>query len=86
MNIPESQESLVREAYDQWLAHPVTRMLLANLDKHKSRQVRQISAQATVADVTDAQVRQSACSLKTTDAIIQIITDYNIFKNYLQKE
>lgn len=79
-------EEVVADAYEQWKQHPVTKLMFANLQKHRLRFAELIARQATDVNVTAEQIRWNACCLRTTSAIIDNISSYELFSKYLKEQ
>lgn len=82
--IDKKQEEIRNELYQQWLAHPITSMLLSNLKKDKEFFVDKIATAATDPEVSDLRVRYYGFGIKNITNIISMITDYVKFTKYSQ--
>lgn len=80
--INEKQEQLRQELYQQWISHPITAMLIANLRKDKDFFVDKISSVATDPTESDLRVRYYGFGIKNITNIISMITDYAKFTKY----
>ena len=80
------QEDLLRETYEQWRLHPITKILIENLQKDKQFFVDKISLAATDPEVTDAQVRSFSIGIKNMESDLKMVVNYEIFCSKLNKK
>ena len=80
--IDQKQEAVRKELYDQWREHPITGILLNNLEKDKQFFVDKISQSATDSDVTNDKIRYYGFGIKNMDSVLAMITNYEKFTKY----
>ena len=73
--IQKKQEDLIKEAYEQWLNHPTTGLLIQNLKKH--REAHMGTVMASIGNLE--QLNKAASNIKTLTTILQVITDWDTF-------
>jgi hypothetical protein len=76
---------LVYDAYEIWLHHPTTNQLIQNLQKLRKSFIDNIISNATNANAADSVIRFQTISLKNTEAILNMIQNYDAFKAQLTK-
>lgn len=81
----EINDKVIKEAYEIWRSHPTTGLLIQAINKHRSNYVDFLTSRSSDANTTDAQFRSYATGLKTIDAILEIITNYDKFVKQLEK-
>jgi len=72
-------ETIVQEQHKDWLAHPTTKQMIANLEKHKQSFVRALSAGAGNTAEPEISFRLQAYGIRTIDGMIAMITNTNKF-------
>lgn len=82
--IPPNQQEIIAEMHSQWLEQPITQMMLKCLNKHKQSFANTMSANASAATTPDQQFRLWGVSMKNTDAVIKILTDFGTFQSLLK--
>ena len=78
-------ETIVHEQHQAWLAHPTTRQLLSNLEKHKQSFVKALSASAGNTSEPEISFRLQAYGIRTIDGVITLISNTNKFVEQLNK-
>ena len=84
--INEKQEQIQQELYQQWLAHPITVLLIKNLKTDKEFFVNKIATVATDPTESDLRVRYYGFGIKNIANILSMITDYAKFTKYQQQK
>lgn len=84
MNIP-SPEELIADAHQQWLQHPITQMLLRNIDKHKNTLIKSGVDHASDYGTHDVHFRNMFSNVKSVDAIRAMILNFETFNNLNKK-
>ncbi len=70
---------LVLEAYQSWRNHPVTSILVKNLQKKRDEFCKLLSHHSVVPGTDDSTYRRYGCELRMIDAILNMISEYKIF-------
>lgn len=74
--IVKSQEEILRDSFEQWIAHPVTKLVIQAILKHKKSFIDRMTSGACDSEITDQQIRFHTVNMKNTEAVLKIITDF----------
>lgn len=83
--MPISNQEVIRDAYEVWIRHPITVLLLSNLEKHKKGFVNKITSESMSILTPDQSIRHYAINIKNTEAIISLIKNYSVFNDLVNK-
>lgn len=79
------QAEIVLEAYYQWLAHPITKLFIQNLQAHREQFISKLGDRSMDKETTDAHYRLFGAGLQACNSIIALTTDFERFTRYLVK-
>lgn len=82
-SLPNSE--LIAESYEQWIKNPVTQLFIKMLRRRKDNCANFLGINATRMDVNDAQFRQYGHTLKAANDILNIATNFELFKKQLSE-
>lgn len=77
---------ILRESYEIWRQNPITVELLKNLKKFRESIISNIATNAVNPSMSDAVNRHFGVTLRNTDAITNMITDYEVFSQLVNKK
>lgn len=80
-----SPDNVVELAHQTWLKDPNTVQLIKNLNKFKQTYVQQLSTTAGDPSISEWTVRCFAYGIRTTDAVIEMITNTTKFLEQAKK-
>jgi hypothetical protein len=80
--VEQKQEAVRLELYEQWRKHPITQMLLENLEKDRQFFVEAISIKAIDDEVSSKKIRYYGFGIKNISNMIKMITNYELFTKY----
>lgn len=83
--IPPTQEEILLQSYEIWRQSPVTQLFIKTLLNFKQEFVNKITASALPDSSMDNAIKFHSVSLKNTDAILKIVTDFDTFKQQVTK-
>lgn len=72
--------------HEEWLKHPMTRILLKNLEKQKIHSLSKVTAQALDFNINDAHFRCVAYGAATIDLTVRIISSTEAFLEIAEKQ